>query len=95
MEKVNTKYIDSLKRQQSYKKEDLKKQAENLIGMMNETATRLEKYLDSDPWVLDSQIQNAVHDIQWQYSMIEKTYDILKETYVCLDAIDQVLKADE
>lgn len=85
----NENYINSVQRQINYKKEDLKEQTENLISLMNEAATRLEKYINSEPWELKRQISNAVHDIQWQNEMIEKTYEILKEDCLILDAIDQ------
>lgn len=90
----NENYINSVQRQINYKKEDLKEQTENLISLMNEAATRLEKYINSEPWELKRQIENAVHDIQWQNKMIEKTYEILKEDSLILDAINQAFIDD-
>lgn len=91
----NENYINSVQREMNYKKEDLKKQTEDLISLMNEAAARLEKYINSEPWELKSQISNAVHDIQWQNEMIEKTYGVLKEDYLILDAINQAFNDDE
>lgn len=90
----NESYINSVQRQFAFKKDEMKTQTKCLIGLMLEAAARLEKYADSEPWELKSQIDNAVHDIQWQHEMIEKTYGILKEDYLILDAIDQAFDED-